>query len=273
MSELVNKIVVFLMGITLSVTSISVDTNKLDREKQSNPQKTIVEEVIKEEGIVKSLSITQKPVTTTTLTTGWWSYPKEIKLAKRNGNDLLVLVNKEYKLPETYAPNDLVKASLSGIRRGENYYLRNILINDLRDLVNQAKAEGVDLSIRSAYRSYSDQLTTYNFWLRVNGDNPDEADKISARAGHSQHQLGTAVDFSSAEIQDGLGGQFAGTAAAKWLELNAWKYGFVLSFPSGYESTTGYSYESWHYRYIGKTYALELHNSGKILETYLRERN
>lgn len=201
----------------------------------------------------------------------WWRYTKEIKPVTRSGDDLLVLVNKEYQLQQTYAPSDLVLASNSGIRRGNNYYLRNILINDLKNLVNAATADSIDLSIVSGYRSYSTQVATYNHWVNVNGI--DGADKISARAGHSQHQLGTAVDFSSSEVSDGLGGSFYTTKAAVWLYNNAWKYGFAISYPSGYESTTGYSYESWHYRYIGVANAQEMHNSGMILEVYLESKN
>jgi len=201
----------------------------------------------------------------------WWTYPTNIKTATRNGNDLLVLVNKESKLPQSYAPTDLVLASNSGIRRGSSYYLRNILINDLKNLVNASKADSIDLSIVSAYRSYNTQVSTYNYWVGING--VDGADKISARAGHSQHQLGTAVDFSSSEVSDGLGGSFYTTKAAAWLASNAWKYGFVISYPSGYESTTGYSYESWHYRYIGVANAQEMHGSGMILEVYLESKN
>jgi D-alanyl-D-alanine carboxypeptidase len=96
---------------------------------------------------------------------------------------------------------------------------------------------------------------------------------ISARAGHSQHQLGTAIDFSSAEINDGLSGIFANTQASKWLNENAWKYGFVISYPEGGEYATGYSYESWHYRYIGRSNAQEMINSGMILEKYLQSKN
>lgn len=201
----------------------------------------------------------------------WWGYPENIKEVTRNGNDLLVLVNKEYKLPQSYAPSDLVLASNSGIRLGSGYYLRNILIGDLTNLVNAAKSDSIDLSIISAYRSYSTQIYTYNHWVSING--VDGADKISARAGHSQHQLGTALDFSSKEVADGLGGSFRYTKASAWLASNAWKYGFVISYPSGYESTTGYSYESWHYRYIGIVNAQEMHNSGMILEVYLENKN
>jgi len=201
----------------------------------------------------------------------WWGYPEDIKAVTRSGDDFLVLVNKEYKLPSSYAPTDLVLASNSGIRLGGSYYLRNILINDLTNLVNDAKADSIDLSIVSGYRSYNTQIYTYNHWVSING--VDGADKISARAGHSQHQLGTAIDFSSNEVADGLGGQFRYTKASAWLAENAWIYGFVISYPSGYESTTGYSYESWHYRYIGVTNAQEMHDSGMILEVYLENKN
>ena len=203
----------------------------------------------------------------------WWEYPKEIYTTKRDGNDLLVLVNKQYKLPSTYAPSDLVKASNSGIRRGESYYLRNILIPDLSRMVTDSKAEGIDLSIVSAYRSYQTQGNTYNYWLSKNNNNVALVDTFSARPGHSQHQLGTAIDFSSNEIGDRLGDEFTNTKASKWLSSNAYKYGFVLSFPKGYESITGYKFEGWHYRYIGVEYAQEVVNSGQILELYLQGYN
>ena len=203
----------------------------------------------------------------------WWKYPAQIFECSRSGNDLLVLVNKTYKLPSTYAPSDLVKASNSGIRRGENYYLRNILIADLTNMISDAKNSGIDLSIVSGYRSYQTQVNTYNYWLTKNNNNVEYVDTFSARAGHSQHQLGTVIDFSSNEISDALGDRFANTNASKWLIQNAHKYGFVISYPLGYESTTGYKYESWHYRYIGTSNALEMENSGMILENYLRARN
>jgi len=203
----------------------------------------------------------------------WWSYSPDIKTTKREGDDLLVLVNKEYKLPSGYVPSDLVSASQSGIRLGEKFLLRSIIIDDLKELLTSAKNDGVDLSIVSGYRSYQEQVTTYKYWVNYNGGSTDYADMISARAGHSQHQLGTAIDFSSAEINDGLSGIFANTQASKWLNENAWKYGFVISYPEGGEYATGYSYESWHYRYIGRSNAQEMINSGMILEKYLQSKN
>lgn len=222
--------------------------------------------------IEKVKEVTEK-MNTTTENSNWWEYPTEILTTKRSGNDLLVLVNKQYKLPSTYAPSDLVKASNSGIRRGDGYYLRNILIPDLTRLVTDSKAAGVDLSIVSAYRSYQTQVSTYNYWLSKNNNNVALVDTFSARPGHSQHQLGTVIDFSSIEIGDRLGDEFANTKASKWLINNAYKYGFVISFPKGYESITGYKFESWHYRYIGVEYAQEMVNSNKILELYLRGYN
>ena len=203
----------------------------------------------------------------------WWEYPDTIYPTKRNGDDLLVLVNKQYKLPSSYAPKDLVKASKSGIRRGENYYLRNIVIPDLTRMITDAKSEGVDLSIVSGYRSYQTQIDTYNYWLKMNNGNTSLVDTFSARAGHSQHQLGTAIDFSTNEIRDKLGDEFSNTKASKWLSQNAYKYGFVISYPKGYENITGYKHESWHYRYIGVENAQNMINLGKILELYLRDYN
>ena len=123
--------------------TINWDTDYKDKKKYKwveNPQdiidtSTIVQIQKKEENSIR-----------------WWEYPDTIYPTKRNGDDLLVLVNKQYKLPSSYAPKDLVKASKSGIRRGENYYLRNIVIPDLTRMITDAKLEGVGLSIVSGYR-------------------------------------------------------------------------------------------------------------------------
>ncbi len=244
--------------------TINWDTDYKDKKKYKwveNPQdiidtSTIVQIQKKEENSIR-----------------WWEYPDTIYPTKRNGDDLLVLVNKQYKLPSSYAPKDLVKASKSGIRRGENYYLRNIVIPDLTRMITDAKLEGVDLSIVSGYRSYQTQIDTYNYWLKMNNGNTNLVDTFSARAGHSQHQLGTAIDFSTNEIRDKLGDEFSNTKASKWLSQNAYKYGFVISYPKGYENITGYKHESWHYRYIGVENAQNMINLGKILELYLRDYN
>lgn len=211
-----------------------------------------------------------------TPTTNWWSYPSPTLPVTRSGNDLLVLVNKQYQLPSTYAPSDLVNLSQQpnlNIRLTGTFYLRSVLIDDLRNLANAAQTAGLDMSIISAYRSYSTQQSTYQYWVNYNGGDTDAADTVSARAGHSQHQLGTAVDFSSSEVGDQIGNAFHNTAAAAWLRDHAWEYGFVIAYPQGAESITRYSYESWHYRYIGVANAAEWRASGLILEEWLAARN
>lgn len=270
MGKILNSIFAFILS--ANTYTIAYTESNIDEEKTS----PVISSEIKEDISLEKLSPVKKTVAKTT-STAWWTYPSDIKKATRDGDDLLVLVNKEYQLPSTYVPTDLVSicSNVTNLRcvNNTNFLNRSILISDLQEMVHAATQDGIDLSVRSAYRSYSTQQSTYNYWLSVNGGNVGATDQISARPGHSQHQLGTAIDFSSAEINDGLGGTFASTQASKWLANNAWKYGFVISYPQGYESVTGYSYESWHYRYIGKANAQDIINNGMILELYLRSKN
>ncbi len=274
MSKIISAIIAFILSAN-TYTVVYTQESREEIEQTAIVTEDIVQETPEEE-ISPVKTVTRSPVATST-TSSWWDYPSDIKGVTRSGNDLLVLVNKEYQLPSTYAPTDLVSicSNVTNLRcvNNTNFLIRNILISDLQEMVNAATQDGIDLSIRSAYRSYATQQSTYNYWLSVNGGNVGVTDQISARPGHSQHQLGTTLDFSSAEINDGLGGTFASTQASKWLINNAWKYGFVIGYPAGYESVTGYMYESWHYRYIGKANAQDMVNSGMILELYLRSKN
>jgi D-alanyl-D-alanine carboxypeptidase len=274
MSKIISAIIAFILSAN-TYTVVYTQESREEIEQTAIVTEDIVQQTPEEE-ISPVKTVTRSPVATST-TSSWWDYPSDIKGVTRSGNDLLVLVNKEYQLPSTYAPTDLVSicSNVTNLRcvNNTNFLIRNILISDLQEMVNAATQDGIDLSIRSAYRSYATQQSTYNYWLSVNGGNVGVTDQISARPGHSQHQLGTTLDFSSAEINDGLGGTFASTQASKWLINNAWKYGFVIGYPAGYESVTGYMYESWHYRYIGKANAQDMVNSGMILELYLRSKN
>jgi len=276
MEKIISSIITFLFS-TLSVFNVTdlplnediVYSEKL--ELTDFNQIAMVENINIED--IQPEKVVSATTSTTTNSSNWWEYPDDIKTTTRSGNDLLVLVNKEYQLSSSYIPSDLVKVGESIIRRGDGYYLRSIIINDLRALVSNAKSDGIDLSIVSAYRSYSTQASTYQYWVNYNNGCVSCADRISARAGHSQHQLGTTLDFSSSEVNDELGIRFADTKASDWLVKNAYKYGFVIGFPQGYESVTGYSYEAWHYRYIGKSNASEMKSSGMILENYLQSKN
>jgi len=159
--------------------------------------------------------------------------------------DYLQLVDKQHNLAADYSPHDLV--SLEAYRfdlARKPLYLRQVLISDLQTMVAAARAEGLTLLISSTYRSFDYQAEVYTRHVRNMGQ--AEADLVSARPGHSQHQLGTAIDFGS--ITDA----FAETAAGRWLAEHAWKYGFSLSYPKDSRDITGYNWESWHYRYIGR---------------------
>jgi zinc D-Ala-D-Ala carboxypeptidase len=161
---------------------------------------------------------------------------------------LIRLVDKEHGLEEDYEPLDLVRLADYDIpvRKGREYLsMRAIVIPDILKMVQAAESEDIRLVFSSTYRSYADQARIYKYNVDTYGQ--EQADRESAQPGKSQHQLGTTADFGS--ISD----EFAKTPAGIWLFNNAWKYGFSLSYPDGFEAETGYRHEIWHYRYLGKT--------------------
>jgi len=178
----------------------------------------------------------------------------------------ITLLDTIYKLDESYAPNDLVNLATIGFDKRFN--LRSFVIPDLVRLLNAAKEAGNPLGIQSSYRSYNYQKSTFNYWLEKVGQ--EQALATSARAGHSEHQLGTTLDFKS---PNGLApwdyDDWAKTPAGKWLKENAHKYGFVMSYPKGKKDISCYSYEPWHYRYIGIEYATTVFDSGLTLREWL----
>jgi D-alanyl-D-alanine carboxypeptidase len=125
--------------------------------------------------------------------------------------------------------------------------LRKAAFDALEEMAAAAQSEGVTLTASSAYRSFNYQRDVYNRIVRQLGQ--EAADRVSARPGHSQHQLGLVVDFGS------IDNSFAETAQGRWIAANASEFGWSLSYPRGYEDITGYSWESWHYRYVGKDLA------------------
>lgn len=158
---------------------------------------------------------------------------------------LLRRADKSKGLPADFEPADLIAldgSSLSLSRVGHN--LRKPAFDALLVMDKAARADGVTLLVSSAYRSYSYQKTLFARYVAEMGEK--EAIRVSAPPGASQHQLGTAMDLGS--ITDA----FATTSAGKWMASNAGRYGFSLSFPKGLEAVTGYVWESWHYRFIGK---------------------
>lgn len=156
----------------------------------------------------------------------------------------ILIANKTYPLPSTYNP---------GVNPAANAALQ--------EMFAAAKAEGLNLFVKSGFRSYSTQKSLYNNYVKRDG--AAAADRYSARPGHSEHQTGLAFDINKANSS------FAGSPEANWLAQNCYKYGFIIRYPQGKESITGYIYEPWHVRYLGVETATAVYNSGLCLEEYL----
>ncbi len=171
---------------------------------------------------------------------------EEEKTFRADDKSLFFLIDKKHTASSSYAPKDLVflkKNSLFDLNKA-GMKIRPEAYSALNEMAQAALNEGIRLLVSSAYRSYSYQENLFNYWVSVDG--LEEAERESARPGTSQHQLGTAVDFGS--ISD----DFDKTQMGQWIYKNAADYGWSLSFPKGYEDVTGYRWECWHFRYIGK---------------------
>ncbi|MBR5781279.1 MAG: M15 family metallopeptidase [Bacteroidales bacterium] len=166
--------------------------------------------------------------------------------------DGYLVVNKTYKLPQTYKPSN------THVEVGNQQSCKTCIIDEAWEMWtimrSEAAALGLNLWVQSGYRSYERQEYLYNNYVARDGKTA--ADTYSARPGHSEHQSGYAFDLNT--ITDA----FANTKEGKWVNDNAYKYGFVIRYPKGKESVTGYKYESWHLRYVGKDLAEKLYNNG-----------
>ena len=157
----------------------------------------------------------------------------------------ILIANKTYALPASYNPGGLTNECYSAFM----------------NLVSGAAADNINIYCSSGFRSYETQRQIYNNYVAMDGQ--AKADTYSARAGHSEHQTGLAIDCNI--IDD----SFTGTPEAIWLENNCHKYGFIVRYPKGKDHITGYKYEPWHIRYIGVEKATAVYNSGLCLEEYL----
>jgi len=165
-----------------------------------------------------------------------------------------------------YHPGDLVDTSKAGLNAG--HATRSHVVADLKAMTDAARAAGRPIQVSSAFRSYTTQQATFDHWVAVGGY--QQALRTSARPGHSEHQLGTTFDFTS------LGGRppweyadWAALPAGGWMAANAWKYGFVMSYPRNAFARVCYEYEPWHYRYLGRPLAAEVRASGLTLREWL----
>ena len=157
----------------------------------------------------------------------------------------VLVANKTYSLPDSYYPGGLTDETYAAFSA----------------MISAAAADGFTLYCKSGFRSYIDQKIIYNDYAARDGQ--ALADTYSARPGHSEHQSGMALDINSTSSD------FAYTPEGKWLAENCWDYGFIIRYPADKVEITGYMYEPWHVRYVGKTVAAELKASGQCLEEYL----
>ena len=200
------------------------------------------------------------PTESATLSDSPSATPSGSPSVESSPESLRCMVNKMRPFAQIdWEPNDLVDF--------EGQQLRAEAARAARTMMDAAKAEGVTLTVSSAYRSYAVQQQTYQHWVSVNGQRL--ADQLSARPGYSEHQTGLAIDFSSPEGCR-LEECYRDTLAGQWLVKNAPRYGYILRFPDGRQSVTGYRFEPWHYRYVGVQIAQEYVSSGaKTFEEFI----
>lgn len=181
---------------------------------------------------------------------------KSTDLSKGN----LVIVNKYYKLESDYIPNDLVDVDpkYGSGKLYKDAYQHLIMMSDAAEL------EGLSFLAHSNYRSYNTQQGLYTNYVAANGQ--EAADSFSAKAGHSEHQTGLAMDLRAYNGGDIT--KFENSKEFKWVKEHAHLYGFILRYPEGKEALTGYSYEPWHYRYVGSDVAKYIYENNITYDEY-----
>lgn len=179
-----------------------------------------------------------------------------------NLNKINILVNKHNYLKEDYVPENL--KSLSSTYALSNMKMVEEAANAFESLSKDASKENYKVIAMSTYRSYEYQVDLYNKYVKSDGK--EAADTYSGRPGNSEHQTGLAVDvYNQTETYT----NFEKTKEYNWMQENAYKYGFILRFPKDKENETGYEFESWHYRYVGKDIAKYIHKHNITLEEYI----
>jgi D-alanyl-D-alanine carboxypeptidase len=181
----------------------------------------------------------------------------------------MTLLDPIYRVKRGYVPTNLTSVGNANI--GGSGKVRRTVIADLRAMAAAARRAGSGIKVKSAYRSYSQQASLYRAEIRRYG--LKRGRESVARPGHSEHQLVTTIDFTSA----GSGSpwaynDWAKTKAGSWMKRNAWKFGWIMSYPDGKKAKVCYRYEPWHYRYVGREIAADVHNSGLTLREYLWKR-
>ena len=274
----VKIVLTFLICIIIITTTIIVSTK--------NGNKTSEKSLTQEEKIIKELK--KIPYYKEENKNRYISYQKENKNLDReeivtnvnigidkpyytntkqaeNLNTNIILVNKYNYLTEDYVPENLEEINTTYARSGMQ------LVREAKEafetLAENAKEDNMTIIAMSSYRSYDYQVDLYNRYVETDGK--EAADTYSARAGFSEHQTGLAVDIYNGDLPYT---SFEETEEFEWMQENAYKYGFILRFPEDKTDITGYEYESWHYRYVGKEVAKYIHDNNSTLEEYIAKK-
>jgi LAS superfamily LD-carboxypeptidase LdcB len=196
-------------------------------------------------------------------------YDSSIKKEVRNPTDILVLVNKQYRLPRDYKPQHLVIPDVPFTISGtpEKKHLREEAAQALENMFAEGKENDIELFAVSGYRSFLTQERLFPTYVLKEGFT--WANQFSAFPGESEHQTGLAMDITSREVDLTITEDFGESTAGMWVEEHAHKFGFIVRYPKGKEAITGYTYEPWHLRYVGKEAAQEIYELDITLEEFL----
>jgi len=183
----------------------------------------------------------------------------------KDADSLGVLVNKKNWLAKDYVARDLVQVKVQFVPDilEMSRMMRKEAAGALEKLFSGAKRKKVILFGVSGYRSYERQREIFKMHKKKDGE---EANRYSARAGQSEHQTGLAMDVTCEAVNFELCEEFANTREYEWLKENAYKYGFVIRYPKEKEDVTGYQFEPWHLRYVGKKMAKVMFEKKMVLE-------
>ena len=198
----------------------------------------------------------------------WCAYGDVPTSSRSYGDWATTLLDTTYRVGASYVPPDVV--STTGIRGGgAAFRIRSVALSDLGALMNAARNAGASIELTSGYRSYANQGVTYDLFVKALGRYGGLL--RAARPGHSEHQLGTAIDVRAAEgPAPQTYADWTTTKTGGWLRDNAWKYGWLMSYPKDASpGITCYEYEPWHYRYVGRQMASAVQASGLTLREYL----
>ncbi len=198
--------------------------------------------------------------------------PKEIKarneaISRDVAAGNLFIINKEFPVDKNYKAPDLAGIKyFAPDRAAETRFMRSEAAQAFNSMIEAAANDGYKIVMTTAYRSYDFQKMLYTNYVNKYGQ--AEADTFSARPGTSEHQGGLAADISAASVNYQLSSDFGKTKEGIWIAENAHNFGFIIRYPEGKTDITGYIYEPWHVRYVGKTAASEIYRLGCTLEEY-----